>query len=441
MDRSHVTVLANLYAQLGPLIERVNAVQEEMYVIKKNITHSFPSTLVGQKRLPERYHGSVLKKRRTSADSTILLLPDEILLKILRLLDIRSLLSFAVTCKDANFAVNEEMLWFPIQHRYFRNIECLTFPAKNGDNIPSVMSKRMLALKNWREIKYQQASLVLGNIKIQACMHPILSDSVYLASKNDILELNTITGDKLSNIPIPSNCVDFCCDSNNIYVSSTDIVRVFDTKTKELKYSINELMSHGNRIKVSQNHLAVGLWDGNIKIFNPEHGRLISSIPGHKSPIHSLSGISKDIIASGSSDRTIKLWNIQGKSLCSLTDHTKTVTAIELCQGASHIISGSKDCQLKYWDIQSETCIQSYTNPVDITTLSWRGESIFISGDSLGNLFIWDIRTQSKPVCALKNHTSSIVAATLSEKKLVSCDSSKRVAIWDFSRIVPDAPR
>merc|ERR1711943_40040 len=228
------------------------------------------------------------------------------------------------------------------------------------------------------------ASLVLGNIKIQACMHPILSDSV-----------------------------DFCCDSNNIYVSSTDIVRVFDTKTKELKYSINELMSHGNRIKVSQNHLAVGLWDGNIKIFNPEHGRLISSIPGHKSPIHSLSGISKDIIVSGSSDRTIKLWNIQGKSLCSLTDHTKTVTAIELCQGASHIISGSKDCQLKYWDIQSETCIQSYTNPVDITTLSWRGESIFISGDSLGNLFIWDIRTQSKPICALKNHTSSIVAATL----------------------------
>ena len=342
---------------------------------------------------------------------------------------------FSVTCKSANFLANEEMLWFPFNCKYFGKLDCVTFPPKLNDNIISVFSCRASARQNWIKHRYQKASLTTPVLHNQAHMHPLDCDRVFISSKSGITEMNIVTGMQENSFESPSNCVDFCVDPERLYISGTDIVRVYNRISGDLIYPINDILSNANRLKVSSSHLVAGLWDGNIKVFNPINGNLLHSIPGHKSPIHSLS-FASDIIATGSSDRTIKLWSLQGKLLSNLTDHIKTVSTIHMCKGASTMVSGSKDCSIKLWDVETSKCINTYSNPVELTTIAWRGENLFLSGDGLGNIFMRDTRIP-EPVNSLKGHTSSITALTLSEKKVVSCDSARRLFIWDFSQLVP----
>ena len=70
---------------------------------------------------------------------------------------------------------------------------------------------------------------------------------------------------------------------------------------------------------------------------------------GHKMSISCLCAMSKNILASGSEDTTIKIWNIEDRSIIStLTGHTGEVNA--LCNVKEGVfVSGSLDKSLIIW--------------------------------------------------------------------------------------------
>ena len=141
---------------------------------------------------------------------------------------------------------------------------------------------------------------------------------------------------------------------------------------------------------------ATGGDDGRINLFSNslEHMGYFS---GHEAWILCLCPISNKILASGSLDDTIKIWNIEDRSIMStLSGHTDTVNA--LCYVKEGIfVSGSDDKLLIVWS-KSRPESSTYSHRQRLTGhKSWiRGiirlnNREIVSGEWKGDLMIWNI--------------------------------------------------
>ena len=60
------------------------------------------------------------------------------------------------------------------------------------------------------------------------------------------------------------------------------------------------------------------------------------------------------ILASGSSDNTIKLWNIETKTEI-LSGHSDVVSSVAFNNTGTILASGSSDNKIKLWNIETKT--------------------------------------------------------------------------------------
>lgn len=107
-----------------------------------------------------------------------------------------------------------------------------------------------------------------------------------------------------------------------------------------------------------------------------ENFRFSTSL-GHSDTINSVT-ITPDgkYIVSGSSDESIKLWEISsGKEIRTFTGHKGRVNSVAVTPDGKHIVSGSSDRSIKLWEISSGKEIQTFTEG------RGRVHSVFISRD------------------------------------------------------------
>ncbi len=67
-------------------------------------------------------------------------------------------------------------------------------------------------------------------------------------------------------------------------------------------------------------------------------------------------------IASSSYDNTIKLWNLDGKELLTLTGHSNAIWSVAFSPDGKTIASGSYDNTIKLWDLDPELAISEACN-------------------------------------------------------------------------------
>ncbi|MEG4089742.1 WD40 repeat domain-containing protein, partial [Microcoleus sp. Pol12B4] len=81
----------------------------------------------------------------------------------------------------------------------------------------------------------------------------------------------------------------------------------------------------------------------------------VYTLPGHSSFVNSLA-ISPDgkIMASGSWDKTIKIWNLETAELIgTLTGHSDRVNSVAISSDGKMLVSGSSDETIKFWNLHS----------------------------------------------------------------------------------------
>jgi WD40 repeat protein len=77
------------------------------------------------------------------------------------------------------------------------------------------------------------------------------------------------------------------------------------------------------------------------------------------------------LIASGSNDRTIKLWRVSDGALVrTLTGHTNSVTSVAFSPDGSLIASGSDDRTIRLWRVSDGALVQTYDQETGTRVLS-----------------------------------------------------------------------
>ncbi|MBD2576110.1 WD40 repeat domain-containing protein [Oscillatoria sp. FACHB-1406] len=183
--------------------------------------------------------------------------------------------------------------------------------------------------------------------------------------------------------------------------------------------------------------LASGSSDNTIKLWNIETGKEIRALNGHSESVISIS-FSPDgkTLASGSRDKTIKLWNIEtGTVIRTLNGHNSPVISVSFSPDGKTLASSSDDQTIKLWNIETGTVIRTlngHNSPVSSISFSLDGKTL-ASGSSDNTIKLWNIET-GKEIRALNGHSESVISISFSPdgKTLASGSDDKTIKLWNI---------
>lgn len=101
-------------------------------------------------------------------------------------------------------------------------------------------------------------------------------------------------------------------------------------------------------------------------------------------------------IASGSSDETVKLWDIKNQKLLhTFEGHTNIVYSVAFSSDGRFLVSGSKDGSIKLWDIKNKKLVLTFENDsVSVLSVAFSPDGLFIASGSYSTVKLWDIVNQ-----------------------------------------------
>ncbi|MEG4326810.1 WD40 repeat domain-containing protein [Microcoleus sp. herbarium5] len=222
------------------------------------------------------------------------------------------------------------------------------------------------------------------------------------------------------------------------------IIRICDVDTGEILYTVDKypraqetfvLCQESEVFVRSRNtpkHRAIEIWQA---------GELRHTSLGHEEEISAIV-ISPDsqVIASGSADTTIKIWNLEtGKLICTFGSlltwgaHKAGIVSLAFSPIAQTLASSSSDGTIKLWNLRSRECSQTIKGYANCLALSPDGQTLATGG--------WDrniqLRQLSNPDSSitLAGHFNSINAILFSADghTVVSASADGNIKFWNAS--------
>lgn len=171
-------------------------------------------------------------------------------------------------------------------------------------------------------------------------------------------------------------------------------------KVWQCAYTLPGHSSFVNSVAISPDGkiLASGSWDRTIRLWNLSVGELIATLTGHSDRVNSVA-ISADgqILVSGSSDETVKLWNLRtGELLRTLPGHEIGVNSVAISPDGKIVAScGGPDNTIKFWNPTTGEVLQTlrgHSEDVNAVVFSPDGQ-LLASGSSDTTCKIWKVST------------------------------------------------
>ncbi|KAE8694868.1 U5 small nuclear ribonucleoprotein 40 kDa protein [Hibiscus syriacus] len=181
----------------------------------------------------------------------------------------------------------------------------------------------------------------------------------------------------------------------------------------------------------------------------------IMLLTGHQSSIYTMKfNPAGTVIASGSHDREIFMWNVHGdcKNFIFLKGHKNAILDLHWTTDGSQIISaspdktglplvvsGSDDGTAKLWDMRQRGAIQTFPDKYQITAVSFSDASDKIFTGGIDNdIKVWDLR-KGEVTMTLQGHQDMITGMSLSPdgSYLLTNGMDCKLCIWDMRPYAP----
>lgn len=187
--------------------------------------------------------------------------------------------------------------------------------------------------------------------------------------------------------------------------------------------------------------IASGSIDRTIRLWDAINGVHLKTLEGHSSGVYSVV-FSPDgtTIASGSHDRTIVLWDaVSGKHLVSLAGHLGAVRSVAYCSDSTRITSGSEDCTIRIWDGINWRHLKTLKGHRDIVcsvAFSPDGTAIVSSSEDT-TIRLWDASTGENLV-TLDGHSCGVNSVSFSPEgtRIVSGSDDDTIRQWTTGQVI-----
>ncbi|MCT7957786.1 protein kinase domain-containing protein [Laspinema palackyanum] len=210
--------------------------------------------------------------------------------------------------------------------------------------------------------------------------------------------------------------------------------------------------------------IASGNDKGVVALWDLETGELVQQISASEQGILSIA-IASDgqILASGSMDGTVKLWSLWQLSPKDLRDgippiptqtftgHTSLVSSVAICPDKQRVATGSRDRTVKIWSIATGQLQFNLTGHRDRVTCvaynpKWAtsdpGRShLLASGSADGSIHLWQADT-GELLQDFPAHSGAIHALAIGPdgKTLISCSWDRTLKIWTLPTATDNYP-
>ncbi|KAI0064287.1 WD40 repeat-like protein [Artomyces pyxidatus] len=253
---------------------------------------------------------------------------------------------------------------------------------------------------------------------------------------------NSLSGAIVNTIDTPCsvNALAACPDGARLVSGQADgTVRVFNfARRTRISSSIFEGHTQAvSSVAVSPDGVRVisGSQDCSIRIWDTSSGTCLAALQDFAHPVISVA-CGLHAWASGSADYAVRMWAKDAFSTAdatTLSGHTSWVTCVAFSSDGSRLASGSSDASWRLWDVEAVATQppKQHASAVSAYGMS-RDRSLLVTGNDDGLVNLWDARAGSH-LAVLEGHQDQLTSLVFSPdgSKFASRSVHGTVILWD----------
>jgi WD40 repeat protein len=228
--------------------------------------------------------------------------------------------------------------------------------------------------------------------------------------------------------------VAFQPNSANILASGSrdKTIKIWDLN--QILFNLNGHTQAVNTVAFSPDglQLASGSSDRTVKLWEVATGQLLATLVGHKLKVTTVAFSVSGILASGSADGTICIWQ-DGNMQHQLTGHLGAVTTIAFSPNGQLLASGGEDRSIRLWNTQTWICQQVLAgHPWQVSALAFTPASdVLLSGSWDKKVKFWQVATGHE-FDVLSGHVDSVTCLVMdtSGQKIFTGSRDRSIKIW-----------
>eukprot|EP01118_Nematostelium_gracile_P011480 TRINITY_DN4078_c0_g1_i1.p1 TRINITY_DN4078_c0_g1~~TRINITY_DN4078_c0_g1_i1.p1 ORF type:complete len:366 (-),score=77.42 TRINITY_DN4078_c0_g1_i1:71-1168(-) len=227
--------------------------------------------------------------------------------------------------------------------------------------------------------------------------------------------------------------------SSFMFSGHLNSIKLWDLQSFECKMSINAHEGNVKALCVMGDRLFSGSSDRSIKVWNLLNGSCVHTLTNaHDGEIRDLLALVDSngqmrYLLSASDDTRIKVWNTEFSGVKILDGHKKPIRA--LIAFGQYFFSGSEDTHIKMWNTSIFAEVASIATLVSVHSLAMTSSlqtPILVSGHADGSIKLWNVSNPAHIDCAmmLMAHTEPVRALIAEQGFLLSGGYDKTIKIW-----------
>ena len=184
--------------------------------------------------------------------------------------------------------------------------------------------------------------------------------------------------------------------------------------------------------------LASGSDDKTIKVWDVTRKEEILTFQGHSGWIWDVA-FSPDgkTLASSGDDKTIKLWDLStGEEILTLKGHSGGVTSIAFSQDGKTLASGSLDRTIRLWNLGTGEPIQTFKgHSQGVTSVDFSADGFTLASASWDqSIKLWNLET-GKQIRTFEGHKDKVLSVAFAPdgKTLASASKDKTLKLWNLA--------